>query len=384
MDPTHTQPSAHAGAIDPEAFRAQLAAWYHTRRRQLPWREDPTPYRVWVSEIMLQQTQVATVIPYFERFVAAFPDVASLARADEQDVLGLWAGLGYYRRCRHLHAAARDMVERFDARVPDVLSDLLSLPGVGRYTAGAIASIAFDQVTPVLDGNVARVLSRLLALETAVDAAPGQRALWSAAAALVDPADPSSHNQAMMELGALVCSPRTPGCGACPVRSCCVAAAADEPERFPLKKPRRKPAIALAVAGLVRDVEGRVLLARRPDDVLLGGLWELPGGEIAPAASRKRELARWLAERAGLAADVGPHLASIEHVFTHRHLTVEVFAASRVAAEPRVAIAWYTDSRWLSPAELASVPLSRLTRKVLDAVGYDAAGYDAAGYDDVG
>ncbi len=376
---SHTElGSPPAQPLDIGLFREQLAAWYHTRRRRLPWREEPTPYRVWVSEIMLQQTQVATVIPYFERFVAAFPDVASLAAADEQDVLGLWAGLGYYRRCRHLHRAAREVVDRFGGELPRTARELLKLPGVGRYTAGAIASIAFGDNAPALDGNVVRVLARVLALELPVDGAAGQRVLWDTAAALVDPADPSSHNQAMIELGALVCAPRTPGCPTCPVREGCIAGSRGDAVRFPHKRPRRRPTVALAVAGLLRDPGGRLLLARRPDGALLGGLWELPGGEIAPRSSRKQELARWLSERARMRVTVGPHLASVEHTFSHRLLTTEVYAV-RGAGVPVGPPQWYTDVRWTEPSEVGRLPLSRLTTKVLAAVGYDPPGTDAPG-----
>ena len=178
-------------------LRSKLSEWYHSRRRELPWREDPTPYRVWVSEIMLQQTQVATVIPYFERFIAAFPSIEALAEATDDEVTAQWAGLGYYRRCRHLHQAAKVVHETLDGLLPREVEQLMALPGIGRYTAGAIASIAFGVVAPVLDGNVARVLSRLIALDLEVDGGAGKRALWGTADILVDPHDPSSHNQAM-------------------------------------------------------------------------------------------------------------------------------------------------------------------------------------------
>ena len=358
--------------LDAPSIRDHLAAWYHTRRRRLPWREDPSPYRVWVSEIMLQQTRVATVLPYFERFVAAFPDVRALAAADEADVLSLWAGLGYYQRCRRLHAAAQAVVAAHGGEVPSSVEALRALPGIGRYTAGAIASIAFGRVEPLLDGNVARVLARLLALEEAVDGAAGTRALWAAATELVCPRDPSSHNQALMELGALICSPKTPECVACPVAGQCAARVAGAAERYPIKRPRRRPTPALAVAGLVCDQAGRVLLARRPEGVLLGGLWELPGGDLELRAGQRDGLRTLLEERVGLQASVGRHLGRVEHVFTHRHLTLEVFHVDAWAGQLRAG--WYPDLRWLPGEALRSVPLSRLTEKVLATLGYhDAA-----------
>ncbi|MGB0590072.1 MAG: A/G-specific adenine glycosylase [Myxococcota bacterium] len=350
-------------------LRERLHAWYHARRRALPWREDPTPYRVWISEIMLQQTQVATVIPYFERFIARFPDVEALAGASEQTVLGHWAGLGYYRRCRHLHAAAKQIVELHGGELPRDVETLLSLSGIGRYTAGAIASIAYGVPASVLDGNVARVISRLIALELESNSSAGTRALWDAADALLCPEAPSDHNQAMMELGALICSPKQPKCTDCPVYESCAAFATDSATDYPKKRPRRKPTKVFAVAAMTTDAAGRILMGRRPDDGLLGGLWELPGGEIAPDDTRPAGVRRWLAERTGLQGDVGPRLASVQHIFTHRRLTLEVYRVATHTAELKAQ--WYTETRWVDREGLASLPLSRLTQKVLDAVGHD-------------
>ena len=351
-------------------LRTQLSEWYHSRRRELPWREDPSPYRVWVSEIMLQQTQVATVIPYFERFIAAFPSIEALALADEDSVTGQWAGLGYYRRCRHLHQAAKKVVDVHHGALPQTVDDLLSLPGIGRYTAGAIASIAFGVRAPVLDGNVARVLSRLMALDLEVDSGPGKRALWAAADVLVDPHDPSSHNQAMMELGALVCSPKSPQCHACPLSPHCAAHLRGSPTGFPKKRPRKKAKAVIGVAGLMLDEADRLLMVQRPPDVLLGGLWELPMIEIDPNTTRRDALEAALAERTGMQVIAGAQLATVEHVFTHRRLTLEIYDVTSFKGRPNPC--WYTKAAWLSTAELSGVARSRLTDKVLSAVGYEA------------
>jgi A/G-specific adenine glycosylase len=350
-----------------QTVRELLRQWYHSRRRALPWREEPSPYRVWVSEVMLQQTQVATVIPYFERFVAALPTVAALAAAPEEQVLGLWAGLGYYGRARNLQAAAAQVLARFGGALPRDVEALQSLPGIGRYTAGAIASVAFGVATPVVDGNVARVLSRLMAQETPVDVASGQQRLWASAASLLDPSDPSAHNQALMELGALVCTPRQPDCHACPLRLDCLACEAGDPERYPLKKPKRAPQLARAVSGLARNPRGQVLVARRPARALLGGLWELPGGEVAAGASRRATLAAAWRERLGVSVAVGAHRACVEHIFTHRRLTLDVFEVT--GGELAAPSAWYTDARWCSLDALWELPLSRLSEKVFEAVG---------------
>lgn len=355
------------------ALRDALAGWYHARRRRLPWREDPSPYRVWVSEIMLQQTQVATVLPYFDRFVAAFPDVAALAAAPEQDVLAMWSGLGYYRRARHLHEAAREVVAHHGGALPDDPAALSRLKGIGRYTAAAIASIAFGRSAAVLDGNVSRVLSRLVAEERPVDTTPVQRDQWALAEALLDPADPASHNQAMMELGALVCSPRTPECGACPAAPWCDAQHIGRPLDFPKKAGRTVVKSVYAACGLATREDGTLLLARRPDDVLLGGLWELPGDELPHARARGRDAVTAAFEaRLGLVVAVDGHLATVEHVFTHRRLTLDVYAVRGPVADPP-ARRWYTDAAWVDRAAPDAVPLSRLTHKVLAAVAASGA-----------
>ena len=350
-------------------LREKLHSWYHTRRRALPWREEPAPYRVWISEIMLQQTQVATVIPYFERFIARFPDVKTLAEAPEEVVLSHWAGLGYYRRCRHLHAAAKQIMTEHDGVLPRDVKTLLTLSGVGRYTAGAIASIAYGVPASVLDGNVARVLSRLIALELESNGSAGTRALWSAADALLCPTAPSDHNQAMMELGALVCSPKQPKCHECPLCDSCRAFNAGTPTAYPKKRPRRQPTKVFAVAAMTTDDRGRILMGRRPDEGLLGGLWELPGGEIEPDDTRPAGVRRWLKERTGLQGEVGPRLASVQHVFTHRRLTLEVYRVTAKTDDLRAH--WYTETRWVDRDALDEIPLSRLTQKVLTAVGHD-------------
>ncbi len=347
-------------------LRDRLSDWYRAHARVLPWRSEPTPYRVWMSEIMLQQTRVDTVIPYFERFQETFPTVGELAAASEEEVLGLWAGLGYYRRARALHAAARVVADR--GAFPDTVEGLLELPGVGRYTAGAIASIAFGIPAPVLDGNVARVLSRLLALEQPVDKPAGQRLLWGVAEDLVNPEDPSAHNQAMMELGALVCVPRSPRCPSCPLSEDCRARAQDQVERYPIKGPRRRPKKVRAVAGLLLDAQRRMLLARRPEDGLLGGLWEVPGGDWPERVSAPAALEQVWRERVGVTIEVGERLGEVEHIFTHRKLRLVVHGIEVTEGEP--AARGYPELRWVDHASVSSLPLSRLTQKVLAAVGW--------------
>lgn len=351
-------------------LQTALATWFQAVRRSLPWRDVPTPYRVWVSEVMLQQTQVQTVIPYFERFMEAFPTIGTLADASDDEVMQRWAGLGYYRRARMLHAAAKTLAAEGREELPRSVAGLQALPGIGRYSAGAIASIAYGIPAPVLDGNVARVLARMLALELEADGTEGLRVLWAEATALVPKEDPSTHNQALMELGALVCTPTNPKCELCPWHAWCAARAAGAMEAYPKKRPKRAPLAVRAVSGLVTRGagDGAVLLARRPAGGLLGGLWEVPGIELGDAdEAPEGALEGAFRARLGMAVEAGAHLATVTHQFTHRTLTLELFRAHRLKREVP-ALAWYTDWRWVARERAdEDVPLSTLAKKVLAA-----------------
>ena len=295
-----------------DAFSRQLLSWSAREgRNDLPWQRDPTPYRVWVSEIMLQQTQVATVIPYFERFMARFPDVSTLAAAPLDDVLELWSGLGYYARGRNLHRAARAIREDHGGMFPEDLEAVMALPGVGRSTAGAVLSLALGQRHPILDGNVKRVLCRYFAVE----GWPGERRvaqqLWQLAETLTPSDTPGRFNQAMMDLGAIVCLRTRPLCGECPLGSGCTARATGRVEAFPHRKPRRpKPERSVQML-ILQDPSGDVLLEQRPPQGIWGGLLGFP--ELPVDA----DIAAWCREHA--AASPGPvtRLAPRRHVFTH-------------------------------------------------------------------
>jgi len=345
-----------------QGLRRRLLAWYHANRRDLPWRRTRDPYAIWISEAMLQQTRVETVIPYYERFLARFPDVRALARADTDDVIALWAGLGYYSRARNLHRAARAVVERHDGRIPDAADALRELPGVGRYTAGAVASIAFDRPEPVVDGNVARVLARLLAIDDDVRGRDAQRRLWEEAEALVRGPEPGALNQALMELGATVCTPRTPRCPACPWRRRCRAHAEGRAAELPVKSAAAPPRPMEAVAAWV-ERRGRVLAVQRPKRGLLGGLWELPGGEVAAGETPAAALARALRESTGLTARDARRLGAVEHVFTHRRLRLHVFRAEPAAG--RVRRRGWDAHRWLPDAGLDGLALGGPARKAV-------------------
>jgi len=345
-------------------IRTSLRTWCEGAARTLPWRSDPQPWRVWVSEIMLQQTRVDTVIPYFERFMERFPTVQSLAEAPLDDVLALWSGLGYYSRARNLHRGATDVMANHGGAIPDTVEGLCSLTGIGRYTAGAIASIAFGQPAPILDGNVIRVLSRLFDLAKDVGDTSTQRTLWAWAEALVDPAHPSHFNQGMMELGALVCSPRDPACGDCPWSARCLARQRSTIAERPVKTRKTRTRHVQMVTAVVRDDAGALLLARRPEKGLFGGMWETPAGERTGSRPSPSKL---LEEQMGLAVEVLGGPEHVKHVLSHRTLDIAVFVCRTTGDSPAVCPQGYTDARWLLPAELDAVGVGTLTRKVLAA-----------------
>lgn len=337
-----------------------LLAWFDRHRRDLPWRESRDPYRVWLSEVMLQQTRVEVVLPYYERFLERFPTVESLAAANLDEVLTLWSGLGYYRRARQLHAAAVQVAAA--GGFPTTLDGWLELPGIGSYTAAAVASISFDVAAPVLDGNVERVLSRCLALAEDPKSSRARRQLLETAASLLVAGRPGDSNQALMELGATLCTPRRPKCLLCPLASGCRATREGDPERYPVPRIKReveKQHLVVAVA----ERDGGVLLFRRPDDSdLLAGTWELPWvreeGEVGAEAA--------LAARYGGTWKLGPRLGEVRHGITFRDLEVavhhaEVAGAWRGGGEGEGEIR----SGWFDAPGRAGLPLSSLVGKVL-------------------
>jgi len=313
-----------------EGLRASLSAWFERAQRPLPWRATHDPWAVWVSEVMLQQTRADSVVPYWRRFLETFPTPAALAARPVEDLLDLWAGLGYYARARHLHAAARRVVEVHGGRVPSSAEAFAALPGVGRYTLGAVLSIAFDAPLPVLDGNVARVLSRLVALDADPKATATQRALWSLAEQLVPLRGAGAHNQALMELGATVCTPRQPACGVCPWQTRCAARRLGLETTLPRAAARAAQTQHTRVAALCLEAtpDGpAVWLVRRPAEGLLGGLWELPNVEVEahdgpPSPEPLRAL--------GLEPHTDAPPRTIVHAFTHRRWTLHTWRARGV------------------------------------------------------
>jgi A/G-specific adenine glycosylase len=330
------QPSApRVPAARRTALHRQLLAWYRRHRRDLPWRRTRDPWAIWVSEVMLQQTQVETARPFYLRFLERFPTPAALARAGQDAVLEAWAGLGYYRRARRLHAAARTVVRDHGGRVPRGLDAFGALAGVGPYTRAAVLSIAYGTPLAVLDGNVARVLSRLFAFRAAVRDPRGARALWSLAQSLVPMHAGGDWNQALMELGATVCTPRAPGCGQCPLRRSCRALALGRVDEFPPVVARRKTERVRRAVALIEHAGGLLVTRRRGK--LLEGLWEPPGVELAAGESARPKLRAELV-RLGIRARLVPTGKTVRHTITHRAIEVELWRGSvharRGAARP--------------------------------------------------
>ncbi len=341
-----------------EDVSGRLLAWYGREGRDLPWRHTRDPYRIWLSEIMLQQTTVAAVIPYYSRFLKRFPTVEALASATLDEVIALWAGLGYYSRARNLHRAARQVVEERAGFFPDTLEALAALPGVGRSTAGAILSIAFDKPGPILDGNVRRVLVRLLAWQDDPRGSRADKQLWAWAERLTPVDRPHQYAQAIMDLGATLCTPREPACERCPLRDLCQAFSKGLAEKLPAARPQRRLPVRRQVA-LVAFAGADVLLRQRPAEGFLGGLWEFPTADLAEGAAVV-EVAGRLRDDLGLQGPL-EEVGHVRHAYSHFKLELMVYRVPD-AAEGRVAER--RDYLWCGANEFADLPLHGAHRKV--------------------
>jgi len=342
--------------------REALVAWFDREARDLPWRNTRDPYHVWLSEVILQQTRVDQGLPYYARFLQAFPTVEALAAAPEDAVMKQWEGLGYYTRARNLHKAAKAVVEQYGGKLPNTAELLQLLPGVGKYTAGAIASIAFAERAPVVDGNVKRVLARLYDIETAVEETETDRELWRMAAALVPPRRPGDFNQGMMELGARICTPKNPDCGGCPVAAYCEAREKGTVAERPVRRPKKKvPHQEIVVAAIARD--GYYLVGRRPAEGLLGGLWEFPGGKVEPGETHATALVRECREELGVEVTVGGLVACVAHAYTHLKVTLNVYRCELIDGEP--APATHTELRWVAPDGFKDLAFPKANHKFL-------------------
>jgi len=352
-------------------LRERLLAWYDVEARDLPWRRADDPYAILVSEFMLQQTRVETVLSYYGRFLDRFPTIEDLAAASIDDVLKGWEGLGYYRRAHNLHRAARIVERDRGGRIPTTAEELRSLPGVGPYTAAAIASIAFGLDEPVLDGNVVRVLARLYRVEGDPAKATTRRKLRRTAEGLLPRSEASRFNQALMDLGARICLPRSPRCHECPVAGQCAAHHTGQEVLYPQKPARRAVPRVDVVGGIVWDGEplapgARHLIAKRKADDMLGGLWEFPGGRVEEGETREEALVRELREELAIDIEVIAPFVQIDHAYTHFRITLYTYHCRHIGGDPRAIDC--ADWAWIRPDELDNYAFPTADRRILEAL----------------
>ncbi len=353
--------------VNVREFQRKLLLWFSKHKRPLPWRLHGNPYRIFVVEIMLQQTQIKTVLPYYARWLKTFPDVKTLAEAPLDQVLKLWEGLGYYTRARNLHKAAQIIVEKFNGKIPSDLESLRSLPGIGRYTAGAIASIAFQKSVPLVDGNVARVLSRVFNLKKDISKPDTQKTLYDLAETLVSEKEPGNFNQALMELGSLVCIPEVPKCSICPVQTLCIAYQKGDPSKLPIKsKGVQVKEIDMVVGMLAKN--GKILVRRRPERGIWGGLWEIPGTVRARSQTSEEALKEEFEGTLGIAIKIQKKINPIKHQFTHRKALIHPFHCETIKngnVKPKK-----MNIRWVTVKELKKLSFSVPHQKILAQSGY--------------
>jgi A/G-specific adenine glycosylase len=347
-----------------DAFRASLMKWYAVNQRRLPWRAHRDPYAVWISEVLLQQTRVDQAESYFHRFLTTFPSVVALSEATQSEVLKVCEGMGYYARARNLHEAAKVVRDRFSGAVPDRLEDLLSLPGVGPYTARAVLSIAFGRRHAVLDGNVKRILSRVFNLDGEIGSTSHEKTLWSLAESLVCPNDPGGYNQALMDLGSMVCRPRKPKCPDCPIEASCLARKAGREQSLPRRKAKPERPHLDVSAGIIMG-EDRVLITKRFPKGLLGGLWEFPGGKKESFdSSMEACLAREIDEELAIEIRVGPLFMKVRHAYTHFRITLYAFLCRYVGGEPQTL--GCADFKWVKVSDIRDYAFPKADRKILE------------------
>ncbi|WP_022666978.1 A/G-specific adenine glycosylase [Desulfospira joergensenii] len=331
------------------AIRQALVAWYVRHRRDLPWRSTTDPYHIWISEVMAQQTRVSTVIPYYLAFVRRFPCIEDLAGADLDTVLKLWEGLGYYARARNFHRAAKIVSQKMGGRIPDDFEEFKKLPGVGDYIGAAVQSMAFGRAQAVVDGNVKRVLARIFCLDFPVNNGASHGLFLPHARSLLDPDDPGRFNQAMMELGALVCTPKNPGCSLCPLSQFCLGFGRGRVDEFPKRIPSKKVPLFQIAAGIVRR-DGKLLITRRKPEGLLGGLWEFPGGKLKQGEDAETACIREIKEETGLTVKIDSRLTRVCHAYTHFKIEMEVFYCRFLSGEIR--LNGPEDFRWIRLEEI--------------------------------
>lgn len=349
-----------------DLFSANLIQWYRENKRDLPWRETSDPYRIWVSEIMLQQTRVDTVIPYYHRFLEVFPTVTALAEADQQQVLKIWEGLGYYSRARNLHSGARYLMVSHNGEVPQNRAELLNVKGIGTYTAAAILSIAFGQKHAVVDGNVLRVLSRYAGIREDIRSGRVVNEIQKIADQLIPDDHPGDFNQALMELGATLCKPVSPLCNNCPLSSGCKAWNLAETDTIPYKSPAKKIPHYEIAAGLILNEKLELLIALRPEHGMLGGLWEFPGGKKEQGETLEETVKRELLEELGVQVRTGDLLISLNHTYSHFKITLHAYWCRIISGVPSPQSS--QQLRWVSADELDVYPFPKANKLIIKRV----------------
>lgn len=351
-----------------QEFASHLLAWYQDHKRQMPWRGEADPYKIWISEIMLQQTRVDQATPYFQNFISLFPTVYDLAKAEQQEVLKAWEGLGYYSRARNLHAASKMVVEDFDGKLPESYDEIIKLKGIGPYTAAAVTSIAFNKPNAVVDGNVIRVLTRYYGIEDDTRGTKTRHKVQELADELIDVNKPGDFNQAMMELGSEVCTPSNPDCENCPIQTGCVATKMAKTEVIPYKSPaKKKPHHIIGVGIIEREIDNKILITLRPNDAMLGGLWEFPGGKQEAGEEIQQTIERELKEELGVEVKAYKELMNLKHAYSHFSITMHAWFCTLISGEPKPKES--QEVRWVSRDELEEFPFPKankvLTEKLL-------------------
>lgn len=343
-----------------DEFQSSLLSWYQEHKREMPWRGEKDPYKIWISEIMLQQTRVEQARPYFERFMGLFPTVYELASASQQEVLKAWEGLGYYSRARNLHAASKMIVNDYDGKIPETYNEIIKLKGIGPYSAAAITSIAFGKPNAVVDGNVIRVVTRYAGIEDDVRKNKTTKQVQEIVNGLISHKEPANFNQAMMELGSIVCTPTNPDCLNCPIQTGCIATKTAKTEVIPYKsKAKKKPHYELGV-GIIEREDDEVLIALRPENAMLGGLWEFPGGKQEKGETMQQTVERELLEELGVEVHAYKELMKFKHVYSHFSINMHAWFCKLVSGTPKPKCS--QEIRWVKKSELEKYPFPKANK----------------------